>query len=100
MAKRGRCSDNENRKVRVMRSAETILNVIHERGTKGLPLERVYRLLFNQELFLMAYGRLYRNEGAMTKGSTDETVDGMSLRKIEGIIGLLREEKYRWTPVR
>jgi retron-type reverse transcriptase len=36
----------------------------------------------------------------MTPGSTSETVDGMSLAKIEAIIELLRQERYRWTPVR
>ena len=82
----------------MMRNAETILTIINERGKKGLHLERVYRLLFNQELFLWAYGRIYRNDGAMTQGSTKETVDGMSLRKIDAIIDLLRQERYRWTP--
>jgi hypothetical protein len=48
-----------------MRTAETILAVIRERGTKGLPLERVYRLLFNRDLFVLAYGRIYANRGAM-----------------------------------
>lgn len=83
-----------------MRSAETILAVIHERGTKRLPLERVYRLLFNRDLFLLAYGRLSRNRGAMTPGTTAETVDGMALAKIDAIIDALRQERYRWTPVR
>ena len=41
--------------VRVMRTAETILHVIRNRGRRQLPLERVYRLLFNRELFLLAY---------------------------------------------
>jgi group II intron reverse transcriptase/maturase len=36
----------------------------------------------------------------MTAGSTTETVDGMSLAKIETIIAALRQEKYRWTPTR
>jgi len=83
-----------------MRDAETILAIINERGKKGLHLERVYRLLFNRDLFLWAYGRIYRNDGAMTQGSTEETVDGMSLRKIDAIIDLLCQERYRWTPVR
>jgi group II intron reverse transcriptase/maturase len=83
-----------------MRTAETILHVIRERGRKGLPVERVYRLLFNRELYLLAYGRIYRNAGAMTPGSTPETVDGMSLRKIDTLIAQLRHERYRWTPVR
>ncbi|HMA35902.1 MAG TPA: reverse transcriptase domain-containing protein [Chloroflexia bacterium] len=83
-----------------MREADTILEVIRERGRQGLPLERVYRLLFNQELYLRAYARLYRNKGAMTPGSTPETVDGMTLGKIAALIDALRQERYRWTPVR
>jgi group II intron reverse transcriptase/maturase len=83
-----------------MRDAATVLEIIRERGRKGLPLERVYRCLFNPDLFLLAYGKLYRNAGAMTRGITRETVDGMSLDKIETIITVLRQERYRWTPVR
>ena len=83
-----------------MRDAATVLEIIRERGRKGLPLERVYRCLFNPDLFLLAYGKLYRNAGAMTPGTTRETVDGMSLDKIETIITVLRHERYRWTPVR
>ncbi|MDQ2904673.1 MAG: reverse transcriptase/maturase family protein [Chloroflexota bacterium] len=83
-----------------MRTATTILGIIQERGKQGLPLERVYRLLFNRDLYLMAYGKIYRNNGAMTPGSTPETADEMSLRKIDTIIEALRSERYRWTPTR
>ena len=83
-----------------MQSAETVLSVIRERGRKGLPLERLYRQLFNKELFLLAYGRIYSNKGAMTPGVTRETADGMSLAKIDTIIGALRSESYRWSPAR
>jgi group II intron reverse transcriptase/maturase len=83
-----------------MRNADIILNVHQKRGTEGLPLERVYRHLFDPELFLRAYGKIYRNFGAMTKGTTKETVDSMSLQKIHTIIGLLQMERYKWTPVR
>jgi retron-type reverse transcriptase len=91
------CRDRE---VREMREAETILGIIRERGSKGLPLERVYRLLFNPNLYLKAYAKIYRNKGAMTPGSTEETADGMSLRRIEAIIDALRHERYRWSPAR
>ena len=74
----GRCHRVEYRKGRVMREARTILQLLRERGKKRLPLERVYRLLFNPNLYLMAYGKIYRNHGAMTKGTTEETADGMS----------------------
>ena len=36
----------------------------------------------------------------MTKGVTAETVDGMSLAKIDRIIEALRYERFRWTLVR
>jgi group II intron reverse transcriptase/maturase len=83
-----------------MRTADTILHIIHDRGTRQLHLEDVYRQLFNPDLYLRAYGRIYCNVGAMTKGVTEETVDGMSLKKIEAIIEALRYERYQWTPVR
>jgi retron-type reverse transcriptase len=78
----------------------TILGLIHERGTKGLPLERVQRLLYNPDLYLTAYGKLYRNQGAMTEGATEETVDGMSQEKIERVIKALRDGTFQWKPVR
>jgi group II intron reverse transcriptase/maturase len=83
-----------------MQTANAILDIYQKRGSKGLPLERVYERLFNPEFYLRGYGKIYRNFGAMTRGTTRETVDGMSVQKINAIIGLLRMERYRWTPVR
>src|SRR5207244_12196373 len=83
--------------VREMRNAEAVLGVIRERGRRRLPLEDIYRQLYNRDLYLRAYGRIYRNDGAMTPGSTPETVDAMYLEKTDAIIGLLRMERYRWT---
>jgi len=88
------------RKVRVMRNAETVLGVLRERGRRGLPVERLFRQLFNPQLYLLAYGRIYANEGAMTPGADGETADGMSLGKIGRIIDALRHERYRFQPVR
>jgi hypothetical protein len=34
-----------------MRTSDTILGLLRERGSKGLPLERVYRLLYNPDLY-------------------------------------------------
>jgi group II intron reverse transcriptase/maturase len=83
-----------------MQNAETILDIIRTRGIRGLPLERVYPLLYNPDLFLRAYARLYPNKGAMTPGTTPETIDGRSRAKIEALIEALRGERFRWTPVR
>jgi group II intron reverse transcriptase/maturase len=60
----------------------------------------MYRQMFNPQLYLAAYGRIYSNQGAMTPGATAETVDGMSLGKIERIIDALRHERYRFSPVK
>ncbi|MFD4764187.1 reverse transcriptase domain-containing protein [Streptomyces sp. NPDC058439] len=83
-----------------MQSAEAVLDVIRKRGERGLPVERLYRQLFNPQLYLVAYGRIYANAGAMTPGTTGETADGMSLEKIGSIINALRAERYRWSPVK
>ena len=83
-----------------MQSTATYLNVVRDRGRRGLPLEDAYRQLFNPALYLLAYGRLSKNAGALTPGATDETADGMTLATIDRIVALLRQERYRWTPVR
>jgi hypothetical protein len=83
-----------------MRRAEAILGLISERGKEGKPLERVYRLLFNPDLYLVAYGKIGKNKGALTPGVTEETGDGMSVAKVEAIIDLIRNERYRWKPAR
>src|SRR5206468_3748804 len=76
----------EGREVCEMQNAETVLGVLRERGRRGLPCEELYRQMFNPQLYLLAYGRIYANKGAMTPGTTQETVDGMSLGKIRRII--------------
>ena len=63
-------------------------------------MEELYRQLFNPQLYLLAYGRIYANKGAMTPGATRETADGMSLGKIGRIIDAMRHERYRFRPVR
>jgi group II intron reverse transcriptase/maturase len=83
-----------------MQSAETVLGVLRERGRRGLPLQGLYRQLFNPQLYLLAYGRIYSNKGAMTPGPDAETADGMTLGKIERIIDALRHERYQFKPVR
>lgn len=83
-----------------MRNAETLLSIIRHRGQNRMPINDLYRQLYNPELFQIAYSRLYRNKGALTPGSNPETVDGMSLQRINAIIELIRNERYRWTPAK
>ena len=83
-----------------MRTAETILNIIQARGKRKLPLDDVYRQLYNPDLYLRSYAKLYTNDGAMTPGTTGETVDGMSLDKIDRVIEAIRYERWKWPPAR
>ena len=82
-----------------MQTAQTYLEVVSQRGERQLELRRVYRNLKNRELFLLAYGKLYANGGAMTPGvDPKDTVDAMSLKKIDEIIDLLDKGRYQWKP--
>jgi len=83
-----------------MQTAEVVLGVLRERGRQGLLCEQLYRQMFNKDLYLLAYGNIYSNSGAMTPGVSEETADGMSEEKIEQIVEAMRCERYRFAPAR
>jgi group II intron reverse transcriptase/maturase len=84
----------------VMQRAEVVLEVLRERGRKSLPCDELYRQMFNKDLYLVAWGNIYPNRGAMTPGADGRTADGMSEAEIDRIIGRMRQEKYRFSPAR
>jgi group II intron reverse transcriptase/maturase len=100
MAKGSRFPHGEDAKVREMRTAETILNIIQDRGKRKLPLDDVYRQLYNPDMYLRSYAKLSPKAGAMTPGMTEETVDGWSMEKVAAIIVAIRAERWQWTPVK
>ena len=53
-----------------MQNAETVLSILRERGRRGLSCDELYRQMFNPQLYLLAYGRIYPNQGALTSGVT------------------------------
>lgn len=83
-----------------MQTPELILSLMTQFGTNNKPLKRVYRHLFNRQFFLSAYGKIYKNRGATTPGTTKETVDEMSLQKIDLITEALKAERWRWKPAK
>ena len=83
-----------------MQEAAVVLSVLRERGRKGLPLTQLYRQMFNTNLYLLAYGNIYSNQGAMTPGASEETADGMTEDKIDQITEQMRYERYRFSPAR
>lgn len=83
-----------------MQKAKQILQAMRKMGEKRTPLTRVYRSLFSEDLFLAAYDKIARNRGALTAGTENDTVDGMSLARIQKIIEQLRSERFRFHPTR
>lgn len=83
-----------------MQKAESILQALRKLGEKRLPLTRVYRSLYCEDLFLAAYAKIYKNDGALTPGTEDDTADAMSTRRIRHLIEQLRHERFRFRPVR
>jgi len=83
-----------------MLTAEQYLDLVNKRGQDGKPLKRVYANMLKLDFFINAYGKLYRNKGALTKGVDGKTVDGTSLKKLEVLIEELRTRQFEWTPVR
>jgi len=84
-----------------MRNPEKVLNSLAQHSKNSdYKFERLYRILFNEEMFLTAYQKIYANVGNMTKGSDGESIDGMSLKRINDLIIMLKEESYQPQPSR
>jgi len=83
-----------------MQLIHKLIEVLSDRGRRGLCLERVYRHLSREDLLVEAYAKIGKNDGALTKGIDGETVDGMSLDKIQTISQLLRDGDWIWKPGR
>lgn len=84
-----------------MRNPEKVLNSLSDHSNNSeYKYERLYRILFNRDMYLAAYQKIYANEGNMTKGSDGKNIDGMSLERIDSLIELLKNEKYQPNPSR
>ncbi|WP_134091275.1 reverse transcriptase domain-containing protein [Olivibacter sp. XZL3] len=84
-----------------MRNPERVLNSLMEHSKiSSYRFERLYRILFNEEMFYVAYQRIYAKEGNMTEGSDGQSIDNMSLSRIEKLIGSLKDESYQPQPSR
>ncbi|RGL79927.1 group II intron reverse transcriptase/maturase [Butyricimonas virosa] len=85
----------------IMRSPERVLNSLNEHSKdSSYKFERLYRILFNEELFYVAYQKIASNGGSTTKGSDGRSIDEMSLARIETLIASLKDESYQPHPSR
>ena len=84
-----------------MRSPARVLNSLTKHSqTTEYRFERLYRILFNEEMYYLAYQRIYAKPGNMTQGADGKTIDRMSLSRIEKLIASLKDESYSPQPSR
>ena len=60
----------------------------------------LYRLMYKEDLYIIAYERIKSKPGNMTPGTDEETLDGFSLGTIREIIQEMRTEQFSFKPVR
>ena len=84
-----------------MRNPINLLSSLQNHSNdRSYTFERLYRNLYNRELFALAYQNIYASQGNMTKGTDGKTIDAMSLNRIDGIIASLKDESYQPQPSR
>ena len=85
-----------------MQKAELVLSILNKKSKEDnkWQFKRLYRNLFNPDLFLNAYAKMYRKEGNITKGVDGKTIDGFGMSTINKLIEELRYERYEPKPVR
>ena len=67
---------------------------------QGYKVRNLYEIMRQEDIWLQAYANIYSNKGALTKGIDDNTLDGMSKRRISNLINHLKEGTYKPKPVR
>ncbi|MGL5513525.1 MAG: reverse transcriptase domain-containing protein [Sporomusa sp.] len=58
----------------------------------------LYRLLYDENIYITAYNAIKSNRGAETKGSDGTSLDGFCMKWVHEIISDLRNESYRPLP--
>lgn len=60
----------------------------------------IFRILNKDDIWITAYENVKSNGGALTPGSTSETMDGMSLERLKRLQKDVCSEKYKFKPVK
>lgn len=84
-----------------MRNPKVVLNSLTSKALdKNYVFQRLYRNLYNIEFYLDAYAKIYPNKGSNTKGINDDTIEGMSVKRVNALIEKLRNQTYQPNPAR
>ena len=79
---------------------EVLRSLTEKSKNESYRFQRLYRNLYNQEFYWLAYKNIYANTGSMTAGTDGTTIDGMSDERIQRIIKTLRDRSYQPKPAR
>lgn len=82
-----------------MQNSEVILNNLAKQAEKPeFKFNRLYRILYNPDIYVKAYSNIYSNKGSSTSGVDEKNADGFSKDKVEKIIATIRDESYQPNP--
>ena len=79
-----------------MRNPEKVLNTLclHSK-VSDYKYERLYRILFNEDMFYVAYQRIYAKQGNMTSGADGKQLNQMRIQKQKHIFESLKNESHK-----
>jgi len=85
-----------------MRNPKVVLDNLSNQSKKekNYVFEKLYRNLYNEEFYLLAYSHIYHKQGNMSPGIDGETIDGISLKKIRNTIEKIKNQSYQPNPAK
>lgn len=77
------------------------LSGINKASTQGYKIKKLHKIMCsNKDLWAQAYANIYSNQGAMTRGINNNTMDEMSVDRIINLIQLINSGSYKPRPCR
>jgi len=61
---------------------------------------KIYQRIWNEDTLKTSYTKISKNKGANTRGISEETLDGYSLRTISKVSLSLKDHSFQFKPVR
>lgn len=81
---------------------QNILVGIHKKSISD-PLHKfdnLYNLLGRKDLLIQALGNIHKNKGRLTPGTSKQTIDGISLKKIEKLSQSIKDRTFKFGRIR
>ncbi|OOB79389.1 MAG: hypothetical protein BEN19_07695 [Epulopiscium sp. Nuni2H_MBin003] len=84
-----------------MRNPKIILDILTQNALKeDYKYNRLYRNLYNEEFYYMAYNKISSTKDNMTEGSDNKTIGSMNKERIYKLIESIKDESYKPNPAK